>query len=117
MIITDIEMPSNLYIIFLASYVTLALQNKDGQTMEKRKSSTKSGTLQPLFEDEVSFSVPDNLLPDTRMLIKLKQKRMFRPTTTIGKVLVLPTADNWKQLLEKEYTEGWFSVLSKPKEK
>lgn len=90
------------------------MENKDGERMEKRKSSSKSGTLQPLFENEVLFSIPDNLLPEARLVVKLKQKRLLRPTTLIGKTTILPTADNWKQLLEKEYTEGWFSVFNKP---
>lgn len=89
--------------------------NKDGETMEKRKSKTKGGTLQPLYEDEVTFSVPDNIIPEARLLIKLKMKKLMRPPTLIGKLLIMPTQDNWKKLVDDGFTEGWFSVMNKPK--
>ena len=101
----------------IASYVSLALQNKDGENMEKRKSSSQSGTLQPFYDNEVKFSIPDNLLPEARLLVKLKQKHLLKPTSLIGKMVLLPESDNWKQLLEKDYTEGWVSVFNKPKDK
>ena len=63
----------------------------------------------------MTFSVPDNILPEARLLIKLKMKRMLRPTTLIGKLLIMPTNDNWKKLCSEDYTEGWFSVMNKPK--
>ncbi|XP_066924500.1 synaptotagmin-2-like isoform X2 [Clytia hemisphaerica] len=97
------------------SYVTLTMLNKDGEKIDKRKSRSKGGTLQPLFEDEVSFSIPDNILPDAKLLVKLKMKRMLRPTMLIGKYTILSTNDNWKKLVDTEYTEGWFSMMNKPK--
>jgi len=71
--------------------------------------------LQPIYEDEVMFSIPDNILPEARLVIKLKMKRTLRATTLIGKFTIMPTNDNWKKLVENEFTEGWFSVLNKPK--
>jgi len=98
-----------------SSYVTLTLMNKDDEILEKKKSSVKRGTITPEYNTEVKFTLPDNLLPDVRMLVKLKSKHYFKPSKTIGKFLILPTTDYWVQLMEKEYAEGWFSVFAKPK--
>ncbi|XP_057294194.1 synaptotagmin-2-like [Hydractinia symbiolongicarpus] len=100
-----------------SSYVTLTLLNKDDEKLEKRRTSNKRGTLQPSYDTEVTYNVPDNLLPEVKMLLKLKSKHYFKPSSVLGKTTILPTSDNWKQLLDKEYTEGWFSVFTKPKTK
>lgn len=97
------------------SYVSLSLLNKDGEKIEKRKSRSKAGTLQPMYESEVTFSVPDNVLVEARLLIKLKMKRILRSTSLIGKFTVMPNNEHWLKLIENDFTEGWFSVLNKPK--
>lgn len=108
-----LKTPSLFFI--LGTYVTLALLNKEDEVLEKKKSKTKKGTLTPEYDTEVKFLVPDNLLPEVKLLIKLKKKTLLKPPTTIGKSLLQPTSDHLVQLNEKEYTEGWFSVFTKPK--
>lgn len=100
-----------------SSYVTLALLNKDEEVLEKRKSCKKKDTLQPVYEDEFTYTVPDNMLPDVQMVLKIKTPHLVKKSTVLGKSTILPSSDNWKQLLEKEYTQGWFPVYSKPKNK
>ena len=100
-----------------SSYVTVSLMNKDEEILEKRKSKRQKGTLQPKFDDNFKFVVPDNMLPEIQLLVKLKQPHLFKKNSLFGKTVILPTCDNWKQLLEKEFTSGWFSVYLKPKKK
>ena len=97
--------------------MTITLLNKDDEKQDKIKTCVKRGTIQPTYETEGCFTLPDNLLPDARLLLKLKSKHYFKPSKLIGKAIILPTSDYWKQLLDKEYTEGWFSVFTKPKDK
>jgi len=99
------------------SYITLALLNKDEEVLEKRKSCKVKGTLQPVYDDEFCYTVPDNMMPDVQMLLKIKTPHLLKKSSVLGKSTILPTSDNWKQLLEKEFTSGWFPVYSKPKNK
>ena len=57
------------------------------------------------------------MLPDVQMVLKLKQPNIIKKASVLGKSTILPSSDNWKQLLEKEFTSGWFPVYRKPKNK
>ena len=104
-----------MFLSSIDSYVTLTLLNQEDEVLEKQKSSVKKKTLRPEFDDTVKFTVPENLLPTVKVLVQLKSPKMFSKNILLGKSTILPDSDNWKQLIEKEYTEGWFSVFLKPR--
>jgi len=97
------------------SYVTLGFVDKEGKRLEKRKTNTCPGTLQPEFDEVITFSVPDGSLLDTQILIKLKSKRFLLPSKLIGQFIITHESESWKKLLEDNALKArWFQMYHKP---
>ena len=84
--------------------------------MKKRKTKIQKGTLQPRFDEQLKFQVSDNILPVVQLGIYLKRNHPRKEKRVMGKVIVPPTSDKWKKLVENESVESWFSVFAKPKQ-
>jgi len=94
--------------------VTLVLLNKDGNPIEKRKSPECAGTLQPNFDKQVMFSVPDTILQDVQLQVKLKDKRFLKPSRLIGKTVIKSDSEYWTKLMQDGVLEAhWFQVYNK----
>ena len=103
--------------MLIGTYVSLSILNGQDEVLEKYRTNVQKGSLQPTFDNEIFFQVPDEMLEELRLVITLKCKKVLKKSQVIGVSKILPTSEYWKQLLETGYTEGWFSVFAKPKNK
>ncbi|XP_002161895.1 synaptotagmin-2 isoform X1 [Hydra vulgaris] len=100
-----------------STYVSLSILNGQDELLEKNRTDVQKGSIHPIFDQEIFFQVPDEMLGDMRLVITLKCKKLLTKSQVIGLFKILPTNEYWKQLIETGHTEGWFSVFSKPKSK
>lgn len=100
---------------FSDSYVTLTFYNKTDQVLKKLKTKTRRGTLTPDFGDALSVDIPDNLLPDVKVKIKLKKNRVLGKNSVIGETMIMPDCDHWQRLLNQGDSRGWFPVFKPSK--
>eukprot|EP00112_Aurelia_sp_Birch-Aquarium-sp1_P026126 Seg907.3 transcript_id=Seg907.3/GoldUCD/mRNA.D3Y31 product=Synaptotagmin-9 protein_id=Seg907.3/GoldUCD/D3Y31 len=94
------------------SYVTISALNKDGETLKKFKTKTRKGTLVPDFGETFAITIPDNLMPDVTLKLKLKASRKIKlgSNPVIGEDTITKESDHWIRLLEQNVTQGWFPV-------
>ena len=80
--------------------------------MKKVSTKTRKGTLLPDFGEEFSIMIPDNLLPDVTLKLKLKASRKIKigRNQVIGEDTITKESDHWARLLEQGETQGWFPV-------
>ena len=102
---------------FVDSYVTLKFLNGENQVLKKLKTKTRRGTLCPEFGDILSLDIPDNLLPDVTVEIKLKASRIVKigKNPVIGVGHIYPNNNHWKRLVAEGDCKGWFQVTKQNK--
>ena len=104
----------HLLFFFTASYITVRILDKEGNPLEKQKTATITGTLQPEFSESMVFSLPETLIFDTSLLVKFKSPRLFRPKKLIGNFEITPDSEAWRKLLEDNtLKERWFQFYKK----
>jgi len=101
----------------LDSYVTLKFLNRENQVLKKLKTKTRRGTLSPEFGDILSLDIPDNLLPDVTVEIKLKASRIVKigKNPVIGVGQIYPNSTHWQRLVSDTSCKGWFQVTRQNK--
>ena len=91
--------------------------NSEDQVLKKLKTRTRRGTLSPEFGESLCLDIPDNLLPDVKVKIKLKASRTLKigKNPVIGEGMILPSSDHWQRLLKDSECKGWFQVYKHKK--
>lgn len=66
----------------------------------------------PDFGETFAITIPDNLMPDVTLKLKLKASRKIKlgSNPVIGEDTITKESDHWIRLLEQNVTQGWFPV-------
>jgi len=93
------------------SYVTLSFWTKEEQLLKKVKTKTQKGTICPEFGDKLSVNIPDTILPDVKVEVKLKASRLVKigKNPLIGVTEIKP--EYWERVWKDGEYKGWFQVF------
>ena len=87
-------------------------QRIDPEKMDKKRTKIKQlkdGAAN--FGDELTFDVPEYMLPDVNLTVALKAKRYTKKNVLVGSNIIKSESRSWKYLLDESILETLIPVF------